>query len=120
MTPSDFRQIIGGYECEFAKPAGSLARASELDRLRLLVVYAARDCSVVVNGGPRTAKLGALTVDEIETVEAYYRGGGDEELRSRLRLDALNYRRGMGVAPACVMPMPLTYLSNQPRSLSIL
>jgi hypothetical protein len=35
------------------------------------VCRADEDCSVIVNGGPSTAKLGSLTVDDIETIEVY-------------------------------------------------
>jgi hypothetical protein len=35
------------------------------------VCRADEDCSVIVNGGPATATLGSLTVDEIETMEVY-------------------------------------------------
>ena len=52
-----------------------------------------RDCSVVVNGGPGTTSLAALTVDEIETVEVY--GGGPPPLPSPSR------GRGSRGRPGC-------------------
>jgi hypothetical protein len=60
-----------------------------------------RDCSVVVNGGPRTAKVSTLTVDEIETVEVHYRGGGPGTICSYLLLAVV----GVG-AIGCARPVP--------------
>jgi hypothetical protein len=44
-----------------------------------------RDCSVAVNGGPRIAKINTLTVDEIETIEVYYRGSSSTPRIPRVR-----------------------------------
>jgi hypothetical protein len=63
-----------------------------------------RDCSVVVNGGPRTAKINTLTVDEIETVEVYYRGGMSGPPPAR--------GRGADARPSLRAPAPPVPLSN--------
>ena len=42
-----------------------------------------RDCAVIVNGGPETAELGSLTVQDVESMEVYLGGQGPTQLTPR-------------------------------------
>ncbi|MES2177402.1 MAG: carboxypeptidase regulatory-like domain-containing protein [Gemmatimonadota bacterium] len=51
------------------------------------------DCAVIINGGPRTARLGNLTVDEIESVEVY---GGRRDIAALVATSMANTKAGAG------------------------
>ncbi len=67
-----------------------------------------RDCMAVVNGGPATVRLGALTVDDVETIEIYYR-------RQPLPSAAPSRGRG-GQRPPVRAQSPTVPMSNTNRA----